>query len=191
MEDKEKFENQEENVNPAENLNPEESATGEETSITEVEEKIELTPSEEIETEWARTLHMDYDAGEARQRAEQLQQNQGAPVPPPMPGFTPPPAPQPAPYQQGVAPQGVQQPYGHPEPMPDTYLAWSVVATVLCCLIPGVVAIIYSTQVSSKYYARDYEGARKASERAQYWIIASVVLGVITAAVYVPLSLIF
>lgn len=191
MEDKEKFENQEENVNPAENLNPEESATGEETSITEVEEKIELTPSEEIETEWARTLHMDYDAGEARQRAEQLQQNQGAPVPPPMPGLTPPPAPQPAPYQQGVAPQGVQQPYGHPEPMPDTYLAWSVVATVLCCLIPGVVAIIYSTQVSSKYYARDYEGARKASERAQYWIIASVVLGVITAAVYVPLSLIF
>ena len=80
MEDKEKFENQEENVNPAENLNPEDSATGEETSITEVEEKIELTPSEEIETEWARTLHMDYDAGEARQRAEQLQQNQGAPV---------------------------------------------------------------------------------------------------------------
>lgn len=73
--------------------------------------------------------------------------------------------------------------------MPQTYLVWSVLATVFCCLIPGIVAIIYSTMVSSKYYAKDYEGSKKASEMAQYWIIASVVLGVITAAVYLPLSL--
>lgn len=130
---------------------------------------------DEIETEWAKALHLDYDPEEARRRAEEVR----TPPPPPVPAPQPPhpaPAPRPAPYC-------VQ------EPMPQTYLIWSVLATVFCCLVPGVVAIVYSTMVSSRYYAKDYEGARRASDIAQYWIIASIVLGVITAAVYVPLSL--
>lgn len=180
-------------------------AEAEKTPVPETHEDQDMTREEKIETEWARTLQMDYDAGEVRRRAEEVEQRAaaqtGLPTPPPMPGngaATPPPMPQtqqPAPYQ-APAPYGSQQPtpqppapYGHPEPMPPTYLAWSVAATVLCCLIPGIVAIVYSTQVSSKYYARDYEGARKASEHAQYWIIASVVLGVVTAAVYFPLMM--
>ncbi|MDE6338794.1 MAG: CD225/dispanin family protein, partial [Muribaculaceae bacterium] len=135
------------------------------------------------------------DAEEARRRAEAVQPPV-APVPPPMPQQTPPPAPYspvaPQPYSPQTSsptqPQANTQ-YGHPEPMPKTYLVWAVAATVLCCLIPGVVAIIYSTMVSTKYYARDYEGARKASDYAQYWIIASIVLGVITATVYLPISI--
>lgn len=82
-------------------------------------------------------------------------------------------------------------PYPAPEkePMPQTHLVWSVLATVMCCLIPGIVAIVYSTMVSSRYYAGDLEGARRASRMAEYWIIASVVTGVVAAAVYLPLSL--
>lgn len=143
--------------------------------------------SEEIFAEWADALHLEYDPEETRRRAEKA----AGPV-------TPPPAPIPHPVQNTApAPYPFnQQPpvppasgFNNQEPMPDTYLVWSVLATVLCCLIPGVVAIVYSTMVSSKYYAKDYDGARRASEKAQYWIIASVVLGVITAAVYLPLSL--
>lgn len=143
--------------------------------------------SEEIFAEWADALHLEYDPEEARRRAEKAA---GPVTPPPAPIPNPVQNPAPAPYpfnQQPPVPH--TSGFNNQEPMPDTYLVWSVLATVLCCLIPGIVAIVYSTMVSSKYYAKDYDGARRASEKAQYWIIASVVLGVITAAVYLPLSL--
>lgn len=78
---------------------------------------------------------------------------------------------------------------GQPEPMPSTYLVWSVIMTVLCCFIPGIVAIVYSSMVSSRYYAGDYEGARKASRNAEIWIIVSFVLGVLSATLYVPIAM--
>lgn len=82
---------------------------------------------------------------------------------------------------------GQQQPA--PEPMPKTYLVWSVIITILCCLIPGIVAIVYSASVSSKYYAGNVEGAKKASRNAQIWCIISVVTGIIWATLYLPLTL--
>ena len=58
-------------------------------------------------------------------------------------------------------------------PMPPTYLAWSIAVTILCCLIGGIVAIVYSSQVSSRYIAGDYQGAEYASRQARIWIIVS------------------
>ena len=75
------------------------------------------------------------------------------------------------------------------EPMPDSYLIWSVLATVLCCLIPGIIAIIYSASVSTRYYAGDLNGARRASDRAQIWVIVSIVTGIVWSALYLPLML--
>lgn len=153
------------------------------------EEAPDKPEADEIETEWAAALHVDYDPEEARHRAQQ------AATPPPLPQMNqapqmPQPAQQPQPMQQPQYSQYPQPPKPDEQPpMPDTYLVWSVLATVFCCLIPGIVAIVYSTMVSSKYYVKDFEGARKASRMAQYWIIASIVLGVITAAVYIPLML--
>lgn len=77
------------------------------------------------------------------------------------------------------------------EEMPPTYLAWSVVMTVLCCLPTGIAAIIFSSQVSSKFYAGDMKGAMKASERAQIWIIVSFVLGILANTLYLPIMLLF
>ena len=74
-------------------------------------------------------------------------------------------------------------------PMPPTYMVWAIVTTILCCLPAGVVAIVYSSMVSSKYFAQDYEGARRASRNAEVWIIASIVLGVIVNAFYWPMAL--
>ncbi|MGJ7903749.1 CD225/dispanin family protein [Lysobacter sp. 1R34A] len=60
-------------------------------------------------------------------------------------------------------------------PYPN-YLAWSITVTVLtfclCCIvgsIPGIVAIVYGSQVNSKYAAGDEAGARRASENAKIW----------------------
>lgn len=138
----------------------------------------------------------------------------GTPVPPPVPTSTdrewadrlgvqynpekvaevPPPIP--IGHVRNYAGQQTQPPQHTPQspqdmpPMPPTYLLWSVLALVLCCMIPGIVAIIFSAQVSSRYYRGDIEGSRRASRMAEIWIIVSFVLGVLSATLYVPMMLI-
>jgi uncharacterized membrane protein YdjX (TVP38/TMEM64 family) len=67
----------------------------------------------------------------------------------------------------------------------QNYLAWSISMTVLgfclCCIIgsaPGIVGIVYGSQVNSKSNMGDLEGARKASENAKIWCwVATAVVG--------------
>lgn len=158
------------------------------------------------EKKWAETLKMDFDADEARRRA----------TPPPYQSEHPDPnfghrqepyGSQPPSYDQPLHTYDApQQPYGNPQPlyngsgldyengfsrppMPPTYLVWAIISTICCCLPAGIVAIIFSANVSSKYFARDYDGAKRASDRAQWWIIISIVVGIIVNSLYVPLSL--
>lgn len=110
-----------------------------------------------------------------------------APYEPQQPGYAAPQQPA-SPVTPGVAPGAQNQAM---PPMPSSYLVWAVLMTVLCCLPAGVVAIIYSSRVSSRYYANDYEGARRASEMAQIWIIVSFVIGVLVQSLYIPITLLF
>lgn len=55
------------------------------------------------------------------------------------------------------------------EPMPSTYLGWSIAATFLCCLPAGIVAIIFASQVSSKWACGDYAGAKRSASLAKTW----------------------
>lgn len=73
--------------------------------------------------------------------------------------------------------------------MPPSHLVWSVVMTILCCFVPGIVAIVMSSKVSTRYYAGDLEGAKRASRNAEIWIIISFVLGVISSTLYLPLAI--
>ena len=77
--------------------------------------------------------------------------------------------------------------YGPTTAPPPTYLAWAVVATLLCFLPLGVVAIVFATQVSSKYAAGDYAGAQAASDRARRWALWSTLVGVLLWVVLVVL----
>ena len=127
------------------------------------------------EEEWAESLGIDYEPA--------------AQTPPPLPPgaaspFAMPPQTPPAPAAPAMS--DTAKPV---EPMPDSYLIWSVLATVLCCLIPGIIAIIYSASVSTRYYAGDLNGARRASDRAQIWVIVSIVTGIVWSALYLPLML--
>lgn len=85
----------------------------------------------------------------------------------------------PPPYQEtsGRATQAPRYDTTSPEdrptvrpPMPPTYLVWSILVTIFLCRIAGIVAIVYSTPVSSCYYAGNYEGAAYASRQARWWI---------------------
>ncbi len=135
--------------------------------------------------EWAETLGMNFDEEKLNSVNAAAEQARTSAEPNSGFGTVPP------------APAGNQAESGFPGPgnenrvMPPTYLVWSVVMTLLCCLPAGIVAIIFACQVSSKFYAGDYEGAVKASERAQIWIIVSFVLGIMANTLYLPLMLLF
>ena len=64
---------------------------------------------------------------------------------------------------------------------PPTYLIWAILATLCCCIPAGLIAIYFACQVTTRYNNHDYEGALRASERAQLWIIIALVSGLITA----------
>lgn len=67
------------------------------------------------------------------------------------------------------------------------YLVFAILATVLCCLPTGIVAIVYSAQVNNKLMAGDYTGAQAASGNARLWCWISLGLGLLTIAVSVLL----
>ena len=62
---------------------------------------------------------------------------------------------------------------------PPSHLVGAVLATLLCCMPFGIVAIIYAAQVDSKFNAGDYVGAQNASNTARTWLIVSIVLGLL------------
>ena len=126
-------------------------------------------------------------------------------VPSPAETLTPPIPDDAVPSQHPSQPQG-QRIFGQPlansfsagaanarrqpaEPMPPSYFVWAVVLTLACCLIPGIIAIIYSSQVSTKYYVGDIEGAKRSSRMTEIWLIITIVAGIVFSALYLPLSL--
>lgn len=68
-------------------------------------------------------------------------------------------------------------------PKPPTYLVWSILVTIFISRIIGIIALVYSVQVSSCYYAGNYEGAAHASRQARRWLRVPVyiVLGLLLA----------
>lgn len=141
-------------------------------------------PLPEVESVWAQELKMDYDPEEAARRAQQQMQN-GAPAGHGTPaggGATPPPNP--------AGPVNLQGPE-QSEPLPPNYFVLSIVMTLLCCTPAGIVAIVFSSMVNSRYYSGDVEGAKRASRNAEIWIIVSFCLGVLSTTLYLPFSMLF
>lgn len=72
-------------------------------------------------------------------------------------------------------------------PCPPTYLGWSIFVTICCCLPGGIIAIVFSSRTTSLYEAGRYEEAVKMSEKAQWAIILSIVLGLLS----MPVAMLF
>jgi hypothetical protein len=63
-------------------------------------------------------------------------------------------------------------------------LAGPVLVTVFCCLIGGIVSIVYASTANSKGAAGDIAGARQAAANSKGWMIGSMVIGIIVSLLY-------
>ena len=141
-----------------------------------------LTPPalpKSVDDAWAEALGVPNNVPKAPEAPDQPQ----SPTPQQQTPFQQ----QQAPFQQQHRVEDAVR--NHTNSMPPTYLVWSIVMTILCCTVPGIVAIIYSAQVSSKFYQGDIQGAQRASQRAEIWIIVSFVVGVLSNTLYLPLAI--
>ena len=127
------------------------------------------------------------ESAESSEHSEESEHSESSVTPPPVPQ---PPVPQP-PELQHAMPQSpmpqppMPQPPVAPEAEAPTNLVWAVIATVMCCQITGVIAIVYGAMTSSAKSAGNYEKARRYSDIAQIWVMVSIVLGLI----YMPIAL--
>jgi hypothetical protein len=69
---------------------------------------------------------------------------------------------------------------------PENYMGWAIAVTIIAAIgcrligaIPGIVAIVYSSQVDTKWKMGDYAGSSTASNYAKTWTTVAGVLGVI------------
>lgn len=121
-------------------------------------------------------------AAESAEQSEHSEHSESSVTPPPVPQ---PPMPQPPVAQPPMPQPPVPQPPVAPEAEAPTNLVWAVIATVMCCQITGVIAIVYGVMTSSANSAGNYEKARRYSDIAQIWVMVSIVLGLI----YMPIAL--
>jgi uncharacterized membrane protein len=68
---------------------------------------------------------------------------------------------------------------------PNSYLALSIISTILCRLPTGIVSIIYSTKVNSSYEDGNYDEANKASKNAKTWGLVSIGVAVVGWLIYI------
>lgn len=62
---------------------------------------------------------------------------------------------------------------------PPSNLVFGILSTIFCCLVPGIVSIVFAAQVNSKWATGDYAGAQEASRKARLWALVALVLGII------------
>ncbi|KAJ8049849.1 Proline rich transmembrane protein 1B [Holothuria leucospilota] len=62
---------------------------------------------------------------------------------------------------------------------PPDYMAYAIIVTLFCCLPFGIIAIMRSSSVRSRFASGDYEGARRSSLSAKKWSNAGLICGTI------------
>lgn len=66
------------------------------------------------------------------------------------------------------------------EKRPSTFIGWNIAMLFCCCLPAGIVGLIFGSQVNSRWERGDIDGARKASAIAEWCVILSIVLGLVS-----------
>lgn len=73
-------------------------------------------------------------------------------------------------------------------PKPNNYLILAIFSTIFCCIVPGIVSIIYAAKVNEAYALGNYDEAESASKNAKTWAVVSI--GVV-AVIWIMIFAIF
>lgn len=90
-----------------------------------------------------------------------------------------------------VPPIAQQPPVMMTEPCPRTWLVESILATLFCCVVTGIVGVIYSSKVDGLWRSGRYDEARSASNTAKTYLIIGILLGLATVIGYVIMYAVF
>jgi hypothetical protein len=74
-------------------------------------------------------------------------------------------------------------------PSIPTNLVLSILATILCCLPLGIVAIVYAAQVNPHLFRGDIAAAQRSSRLARNWALAAIAASIVACIVYIALVL--
>uniref|UniRef100_A0A8C3K4E1 Proline rich transmembrane protein 1B n=1 Tax=Calidris pygmaea TaxID=425635 RepID=A0A8C3K4E1_9CHAR len=137
-------------------------------------------------------LYPPFPAGFSQQVPVVYQPGPGpgqGPGPFPPPGIPPPGIPPaPLPYATSTGPS----PPGHGQRLPKDYMVESVLVTIFCCLLTGVIALVYSHETRAALSRGDMAQANVASKKAQSLVLFSLLFGLfasISWVVYVLVAL--
>lgn len=89
----------------------------------------------------------------------------------------------------GIAtPQGPSAGVGPVAQWTPVSLTGPILATLCCCVIGGVVSLVYASNANSKGASGDIEGAQRDASSSRSWMIASIVVGLTTNLLFVLLQ---
>lgn len=81
----------------------------------------------------------------------------------------------------------IESPADSTTPMARTYLVWSLIATVLCFLPVGIVALYFGFRVNQANLEGRWDDAARASIVARRWLVATAVVG---AGIYLLVAIV-
>lgn len=64
-------------------------------------------------------------------------------------------------------------------PKPKTWLVESILCTVFCCQIFGIIAIIMSALAESAWSRKDYAETEAKAKQARTWVLVSFIIGIL------------
>lgn len=73
----------------------------------------------------------------------------------------------------------------HRQPLPKDYMVESVLVTVFCCLLSGLVALVYSYETRAALGRGDVAQAYAASKKAQSLVLFSLLFGLFASVSWV------
>lgn len=80
---------------------------------------------------------------------------------------------------------------GHIAAKVPNHMVGAILTTLFCCLIGGIVAMVYAGKVNTRLAKGDVAGAQAASKVAKRWIVASILLVALVPVTGIVMSALF
>ena len=72
---------------------------------------------------------------------------------------------------------------------PKDYLVESILVTLFCCMVFGILGIVYSVQANSAFSSGNITAANESSAKAKQWVTYGFWCGIAVVGIYAILAL--